>query len=349
MAESGRMYQRQKYYCHMCHKQCRDEHGFRCHKTSASHQRNMLQFLEAPDYYIEQFSSDLEAEFTKVLEARFPTQWVQAGKVYGLTLGSRKQIHLNSTKWESLEEFVEYLKGKGEIEVEESEGTGLMICKKTNKEEKKEEAGSKDRRDDDDSVAMKRVMKIAADVQKSKKQEEASYLPIDVSILPSSFSISSHEQPSKSLPVTALADQDVPSQAEALSSHQTALDYITHTAPNSKRKREESGRYPPGLVLKVVDRTSAFFNQKGVVKSSNSEGVSLEMGQKRVESFGYQEVQNVIPNVGGEVAILAGKYQGLRGRVAEIRVKESVMDVQAANALIPSLPFSSVCKYSHDS
>lgn len=348
MAESGRMYQRQKYHCHMCHKQCRDEHGFRCHKTSASHQRNMLLFIEAPDHYIEQFSAEFEQEFSKVLEARFPTQWVQAGKVYGLSLASRKQIHLNSTKWESLEEFVEYLRVKGEVEVEENEANGLMICKKA-KEEANTEPSLRDLKEDDDSVALRRVMKVAAEVQKTAKSQELPNLPIDSTILSSSFSISAREQPSKPIPVSALFESEAVSQAETPFIPLSALDYITSSAGNSKRKREETGRYPSGLVLKVIDRTSAFFNQKGVVRSSNSEGVSLELGNRRVESFAYTEVQNVVPNVGGEVAILVGKHQGLRGKVAEIRVKEGVLDVQVSNTVIPNLPFASICKCSNSS
>ena len=346
MAESGRMYQRQKYYCHMCHKQCRDEHGFRCHKTSASHQRNMLLFIEAPDHYIEQFSSEFEQEFSKVLEARFPTQWVQAGKVYGLSLASRKQTHLNSTKWESLEDFVEYLREKGDIEVEENEATGLMICKKA-REEAKPEPSSRALKEDDNSVALRRVMKVATEVQRTTKYEETAYSPIDPTLLPSSFSITAREPPSRPIPVSALLESETTPQAETPISHPSAVDYITHSPGNSKRKREEAGRYPSGLVLKVVDRTSAFFNQKGVVRTSNREGVALELGNRRVESFLYTEVQNVVPNVGGEVAILTGKHEGLRGKVVGIRVKESVLDVQVEGTVIPNLPFTSICKCSN--
>ena len=32
---------RLKWYCQMCQKQCRDENGFKCHRMSEGHQRQM--------------------------------------------------------------------------------------------------------------------------------------------------------------------------------------------------------------------------------------------------------------------------------------------------------------------
>ena len=43
--------QKLRWYCQMCQKQCRDEHGFKCHLTRESHQRQMQVFWEHPERY----------------------------------------------------------------------------------------------------------------------------------------------------------------------------------------------------------------------------------------------------------------------------------------------------------
>lgn len=53
-------------YCEMCEKQCRDQNGFDCHKTSESHQRQLLLFAENQNQYLNEFSKEFSTEFIKV-------------------------------------------------------------------------------------------------------------------------------------------------------------------------------------------------------------------------------------------------------------------------------------------
>ena len=337
------MFTRQKYYCHMCRKQCRDDHGFRCHKTSESHRRNMLRFIEDPERYVEQFSSEFEEEFTKVLEARFPTQWVQASQVYGLSLSSKRQIHLNSTKWESLHQFIDYFTEKGIIEMQESEENGLMIRIKPRKnteivKEKEENKGN------DDAFALKRIMKIADEVKNKGKPEENSQIsPINSSNFNSFFTINASKPVSKAIS-TSIDDSEPLAPSSTLHPKSTPLDYLgSHTLPH-KRNRTESGHFPVGVTLKVTDRDSVWYNLKGNVCESSKDRVVLEFGNGRNESFTEAQVQNVVPNVGGEVMVLAGQWRGVRGRVVSVKVKEGTLEVEVSGERRGSLRFGEVCK-----
>lgn len=54
--------QKLRWYCEMCHKQCRDENGFKCHTMSESHMRQMQVFRENPLQIMENFSKDFEVK-----------------------------------------------------------------------------------------------------------------------------------------------------------------------------------------------------------------------------------------------------------------------------------------------
>ncbi len=60
-----------RWYCQMCQKQCRDENGFKCHRESQEHQRMMELFIANPNSFMDNFSSEFEAGFMKLMETRY--------------------------------------------------------------------------------------------------------------------------------------------------------------------------------------------------------------------------------------------------------------------------------------
>eukprot|EP00434_Breviolum_minutum_P037611 symbB.v1.2.033356.t1/scaffold4121.1/size44329/7 len=48
--------QKLRWYCQMCQKQCRDENGFKCHRMSDGHQRQMQLFVQDPNRFMDEFS-----------------------------------------------------------------------------------------------------------------------------------------------------------------------------------------------------------------------------------------------------------------------------------------------------
>ena len=55
--------QKLRWYCQMCQKQCRDENGFKCHRMSEGHQKQMMVFIENPSQFMDEFSKDFEETY----------------------------------------------------------------------------------------------------------------------------------------------------------------------------------------------------------------------------------------------------------------------------------------------
>ncbi|KAL3822747.1 hypothetical protein ACHAXA_008050 [Cyclostephanos tholiformis] len=113
--------QKLKFYCQMCSKQCRDENGFKCHMTSDSHLRNMRIFRDNAGGMMDSFSREFETSYLETLRRRHGTQRMNANNVYQEVIQDRDHVHMNSTKWATLSDFVQYLGKRGLVIAEETE------------------------------------------------------------------------------------------------------------------------------------------------------------------------------------------------------------------------------------
>ena len=113
--------QKLRWYCQMCEKQCRDENGFKCHTTSESHQRQLLLFAESEDKFLDQFSKDFEDGYLYLLKRCHGTKRVFANGIYQDYIHERDHIHMNSTKWLTLTEFIQHLGRTGKCVVDQTE------------------------------------------------------------------------------------------------------------------------------------------------------------------------------------------------------------------------------------
>lgn len=109
-----------RWYCQMCGKACRDENGFKCHLTSEGHRRQMEIFGQAPDKIVDEYSREFEQGFLEHLRRAHPFSRVAATVVYNEFIADRHHIHMNSTKWLTLTDFVKYLGKKGICRVDET-------------------------------------------------------------------------------------------------------------------------------------------------------------------------------------------------------------------------------------
>lgn len=113
--------QRLRWYCQVCEKQCRDENGFKCHAQSESHLRQMLVVGENAGKHISDYSSEFQSEFVKLLSRRFGTKRVRANQVYQEYISDKDHMHMNSTRWVTLTEFLKHLGRSGVARVDETE------------------------------------------------------------------------------------------------------------------------------------------------------------------------------------------------------------------------------------
>lgn len=104
----------------MCQKQCRDENGFKCHLNSESHKRQMEIFGQNAERVIQGYSEEFEADFMELMRRSHPRARVAAKNVYNEFIADKYHVHMNSTKWYTLTEFVKYLGKTGKCRVDET-------------------------------------------------------------------------------------------------------------------------------------------------------------------------------------------------------------------------------------
>ena len=109
--------QKLRWYCQMCQKQCRDENGFKCHCMSESHLRQMAIFAANPNKMMDSFSKEFEASFIDLLSRRHNTKRMHANVVYNEYIQDKEHVHMNSTMWETLTSFVQYLGRSGTLRI----------------------------------------------------------------------------------------------------------------------------------------------------------------------------------------------------------------------------------------
>ncbi len=88
---------------------------------SESHQRQLLLFAENSRKFMDSFSSEFTREYVNTLKRRFGTKRVHANVVYQEYISDRNHIHMNSTQWLTLTDYVKWLGRKGICVVDETE------------------------------------------------------------------------------------------------------------------------------------------------------------------------------------------------------------------------------------
>jgi DNA/RNA-binding protein KIN17 len=111
--------QKLKYFCQMCGKQCRDEHGFKAHCSSKSHLDMMIEFASNPEAYIALHSDQFHQEFVNLLTSKYTGKRVEANLVYQEIILNPEHVHINATKWTNLTNYVKYLGKEGFCKVEQ--------------------------------------------------------------------------------------------------------------------------------------------------------------------------------------------------------------------------------------
>ena len=168
--------QRLRWYCQVCEKQCRDENGFKCHTQSESHVRQMLLVGQNPQKKIEEYSRQFKHDFSQLLRTAHGEKKINANRFYQEYIQDKQHVHMNATRWTSLQEFVKYLGREGTCRVEDSEKDGLCISWIDNSPEalKRNDARREKERGDrgDEERTQKIIEKQIEQAMKGKQQEE---------------------------------------------------------------------------------------------------------------------------------------------------------------------------------
>lgn len=332
--------QKLRWYCQMCQKQCRDENGFKCHTMSESHQRQLLLFAENPNKYIDQFSQDFLDDFTQLLKRRFGTKRVHANQVYQEYIADRNHLHMNSTQWETLTDFVKWLGREGHCNVDETEkGWFVAYIDRDPETIKRQEAVQKSEKmklDDEERMAKFFQRQMEKDKEKSRPAPEAVYTELKKESEDEKIALQMNWSGKSKSTVTAKQNvlrassskSDVSNIAKkpkdgSEKKRKLALEEIIEQEQAMREKKNRKDHWlSPGIVVKIVSKHlgSEFYKKKAIVKDVRDKyyGVLevIESG-KKVDAR-QDDLETVIPAVGRKVLLLNGPYRLCEALLLEV-------------------------------
>ncbi|GLT73652.1 hypothetical protein SLA2020_454950 [Shorea laevis] len=291
--------QKIRWYCQMCQKQCRDENGFKCHCMSESHERQMQIFCQNPDRIGSGYSEEFERNFLDLMKRSHRFSRVAATVVYNEYIHDRHHVHMNSTQWATLTEFVKYLGRIGECKVEETPKWWFIT--------------SIDR--DSETVFKEKQKNKRMKMEMSEEEKKEREIQKQI------------EKAEQLMPLNPDAEKG---KAEIAAVKELNL---------------ENG-------VKVgFSLDKGYYKQKGVVGKVIDEYVGeIEMLEsKHVLRVDQEELETVIPQIGGLVRIVNGAYRGSKARLlgvdtekvcAKVQIEKGVYD----GGVLKVVEYEDICK-----
>uniref|UniRef100_A0A0E0D2X7 KIN17-like protein n=1 Tax=Oryza meridionalis TaxID=40149 RepID=A0A0E0D2X7_9ORYZ len=390
--------QKLRWYCQMCQKQCRDENGFKCHCMSESHQRQMQVFGQAPDRVVEGFSEEFLDAFLTLLRRAHRHSRIAATVVYNEFIADRHHVHMNSTRWATLTEFVKFLGREGHCKVEdtpkgwfityidrdseqavkarlkrkriksdlaEDERQERMIARqieraqqsmgKTNGElgddaspygsegescsedEYSDSENDHEGQEEDAKEANKAAGKIAIALQRAAPGPKVNPLDDKPKV---KFGFEEEDEVSaRDKEKEELAKKKGKDAINAAEARRSALDELMKEEEKAKERSNRKDYWLcPGIVVKVMSKSLAekgYYKQKGVVKRVIDKYVGeIEMLEsKHVLRVDQDELETVIPQIGGLVRIVNGAYRGSNARLLSVDTERFCAKVQVEKGL----------------
>ncbi|CAD6248235.1 unnamed protein product [Miscanthus lutarioriparius] len=330
--------QKLRWYCQMCQKQCRDENGFKCHCMSESHQRQMQVFGMAPDRVVEGFSEEFLESFLSLIRRAHRHSRVAATVVYNEYIADRHHVHMNSTRWATLTEFVKFLGREGYCKVEDTPKGWFMTYIDRDSEQAVKDRLKRKRIKPDMAEDERQERMIARQIERAHKSlakpddgDAAEDEPESGSEGEYSGSDDDGEEredgskeASKATGKIAIALQKaVPEDdlgtgekekdevakktgkdVKAAKARRSALDELMKEEEKAKERSDRKDYWLcPGIVVKVMSKSLAekgYYKQKGVVKKVIDKYVGeIEMLEsKHVLRVDQDELDTVIPQIG---------------------------------------------------
>lgn len=365
--------QKLRWYCQMCQKQCRDENGFKCHCMSESHQRQMLIFGENPHRVVEGYSEEFETSFLEHMKRSHRFSRIAATVVYNEYINDRHHVHMNSTEWATLTEFVKHLGRTGKCKVEETpKGWFITYI------DRDSETLFKERE------KMKRVKADLAEEEKQEREIKKQIERVHQSMPNADGDGQANEEVNRELKVESgvkigfalgalkkekgesskLVFEEVEEERKSKKAKtgtgsggagSLALEELMR---EEERKKERVNRKDywvcEGIIVKVMSKALAdkgYYKQKGVVKKVIDKYVGeIEMLEsKHVLRVDQQELETVIPQIGCLVKIVNGAYRGSNARLlavdtdkfcAKVQIEKGVYD----GRVLKAVEYEDICK-----
>ncbi|KAL6548064.1 DNA/RNA-binding protein kin17 [Orobanche hederae] len=374
--------QKLRWYCQMCEKQCRDENGFKCHCMSESHQRQMQVFGQNPTRIVEGYSEEFETSFLDHMKRSHRFSRIAAKVVYNEYIADRHHIHMNSTQWASLTEFVKYLGRTRKCKVEDTpkgwfityidrDSESLFKERMKNKRIKtdivEEEKMEKEiqRQIERAEKAMMSGNDKGAEVEGTKpsileKIDGEGEKKIKLSLGPSKKNPEAIERRNNS---KVLFDEEYDDgrngrrkmEGGNSSKNASVLDELMKEEEKAKERINRKDYWLfEGIVVKVMSEALAdkgYYKQKGVVRKVIDKyyGEIEMLENKHLLRVDQAELETVLPQMGGLVKIVNGAYRGELARLLAIDAGEFCAKVQIEKGIydgriLKAVVYEDICK-----
>lgn len=350
--------QKLRWYCQMCGKQCRDENGFKCHLTSDGHRRQMELFGQNPDRIIEGYSEEFLKSFLEHMRVAHPTVRIEAHKVYNEYIQDKHHIHMNSTQWHTLTEFVKFLGRQGYCKVEDTPKGWFIALIKRDTDEELADAAKRKRQRKEMEEELRLQKEIQAQVERAKELEQETDAlgdsgdpaprllerPADAG--PIKLALATDRMQSSRPAAAAGASEERRKPVGMFDDGKSGADPTGGGSAYKKSKvaeimeREQARKAAAaaaaaaadagplsdswlyeGIVVKVMARElHDYYKQKGAVLRVIDRFVGeIEMLESGdLLRVDQSQLETVIPKVGGRVMVVNGRHQGEDGEVEDI-------------------------------
>jgi len=364
--------QKLRWFCQVCQKQCRDENGFKCHCMSESHQRQMQIFGQNPMRIVDGYSEEFETSFLEHMKRSHRFSRVAATVVYNEYINDRHHVHMNSTEWATLTEFIKYLGRTGKCKVEETP-KGWFITYIDRDSETLFKERMKNKRIEADLVEEE---KQEREIQKQIERAAELFVPLATEsqaasepvnelkseaevkvgfVLGSSGKPKLKELGESSKLVFDEADNDKNEKRNQSAKSKSALEELMWEELMKKERINRKDYWlSEGIVVKVMSKALAekgYYKQKGVVRKVIDKYVGeIEMLEsKHVLRVDQAELETVIPQIGGLVRIVNGAYRGATAKLLGVDTDKFCAKVQIEKGayvgrVLKAVEYEDVCK-----
>ncbi|KAL0380026.1 UNVERIFIED_CONTAM: KIN17-like protein [Sesamum angustifolium] len=336
--------QKLRWYCQMCQKQCRDENGFKCHCMSESHQRQMQVFGQNPNRIIGGYSEEFESTFLEHMKRSHRFSRVAATVVYNEYISDRHHVHMNSTQWATLTEFVKYLGRTGKCKVEETpKGWFITYIDRDSETLFKEKMKNKRIKADavDEEKQEKEIQKQIERAEQMMMMGGNEKVGEEEGIKPRILEKNDGDGEKKIKLSLGLSRKNVESN-EKRESSRLLFD------EGSLKVRIQIGK---GKVMSKALADKGYYKQKGVVRKVIDKycGEIEMLENKHVLRVDQEELETVIPQIGGLVKIVNGAYRGEHARLlavdtgkfcAKVQIEKGIYD----GRVLKAVEYEDICK-----
>lgn len=369
--------QKLRWYCQMCEKQCRDENGFKCHCMSESHQRQMQVFGQNPNRIVDGYSEEFESSFLDHMKRSHRFSRIAATVVYNEYIADRHHVHMNSTQWATLTEFVKYLGRTGKCKVDETPKGWFMTYIDRDSETLFKERLKNKRIKSDMAEEEKQEREIQKQIEKAEElmpltggsTQLSVQEPVPLAKSENGGKIAFALGSSLSKPVSkekvetsSLAFEKIESEKSNKKRNRdvgnvsrSALDELMKEDEKAKERNNRKDYWLcEGIIVKVMSKALAdkgYYKQKGVVRKVIDKYVGeIEMlDSKHVLRVDQEELETVIPQIGCLVKIVNGAYRGSIAKLLGVDMDRFCAKVQIEKGLyvgrvLQAVEYEDICR-----